>query len=70
MKKNPSSKSKPRSLARNKNSRSVARSSEKNVQQDARAMKDFSFSRRFLSDYAIPLTRLIEAKLVSLQHKM
>lgn len=29
-----------------------------------------SFSQHLIRDYAIPLTRLIEAKLVSLQHKV
>lgn len=29
-----------------------------------------SVSQRFLANYAIPLTRLVEAKLVSLQHKV
>lgn len=50
------------------NQKTIRKNSEAGLAQSIEN-KARSFQNRFLSDYAIPFTRLVEAKLISLQHK-
>lgn len=53
---------------KNSKLKSAKRTTHKKV-EEAKSWSS-SFSQHLISDYAIPLTRLVEAKLVSLQYKV
>ena len=72
MKKANSLKSKSPAIQQKKGLKAHPTSVAKATNENLTAARGWSnrFSSRFLSDYALPFTRLIEAKLVSLQHKI